>query len=161
MTKTPTYMYFVYNQASYVLYDQDLYVVYDQDFYVCMLYMTKPRMLYITKPGGALLPSSGCDGSQGPPPADAPRPIIQCNRQTKKQKQQSYSENDKRNYRVQRKQQNSTVQQRENKQKQQRYIEKDVLNNEVHQKQQNSTVHIVYFVQYDVTVSFMTLYPVQ
>ena len=40
-------------------------------------------MLYITKPGGALLPSSGCDGSQGPPPAAAPPPIIQCIRETK------------------------------------------------------------------------------
>ena len=50
---------------------------------LCMLYTTKPHMLYITKPGGALLPSSGCDGSQGPPPAAAPPPIIQCIRQTK------------------------------------------------------------------------------
>ena len=77
----------------------------------CMLYTTKPHMLYITKPGGALLPSSGCDGSQGPPPAAAPPPIIQCIRQTKNNNNNNnriYSEKYKRNNKVHKTQQNVT-----------------------------------------------------
>ena len=96
-------------------------------------------MLYITKPGGALLPSSGCDGSQGPPPAAAPPPIIQCNRQAKNKIKKATLKITNETIACNKK--NKIVQcNRQKKKRKKATVKKGVRNNKVHQRQQSITV---------------------